>query len=177
MFVIIPLWIIGPILVRSRNDQLKPNLNEAQVVENVPAWILARAKFLIQNIIGIFHLKMSQPIPVDILSDDDECGYLNTSDPSATGKEAVCIDLSTPVESYSKKKPRISEPNDLNPSTTMVFIIDDDPTPLKHSFGSASTASMVAETPPISSHCSKLKEASITKCSRGSFGMFCFFFF
>ncbi|KAI5672778.1 hypothetical protein M9H77_13142 [Catharanthus roseus] len=112
---------------------------------------------------------MSQPIPVDILSDDDECGYLNTSDPSATGKEAVCIDLSTPVESYSKKKPRISEPNDLNPSTTMVFIIDDDPTPLKHSFGSASTASMVAETPPISSHCSKLKEASITKCSRGSF--------
>lgn len=117
---------------------------------------------------------MSQPISVDILSDDDDGDSQNDSNlPATVVKEPVYIDLSTPVPSNSKKKPRLLDSNNLNPSNAAVLIVDDDPTPQKHSLGSTSTVSMVEESPPLSSHYSKFGDALITDCSKRSSGMLC----
>ncbi|GER47559.1 crossover junction endonuclease EME1B [Striga asiatica] len=97
---------------------------------------------------------MSQPIPVDILSDSDSEGdrrqsFINDA-----------IDLTTPPPyPQSKKKQRIETFS--NPSNSNVLIIDDDPTPCKKnpstSGPASSTPSFVAETP--------FSDASIVKCS------------
>ncbi|KAL6554807.1 hypothetical protein OROGR_006065 [Orobanche gracilis] len=91
---------------------------------------------------------MSQPIPVDIVSDSDSgSGRRNNFRNDA-------IDLTTPpLFPHSKKKQRIDAIS--NPSNSTVFIIDDDPTPCKKT--SNSTPSFVAETP--------FSDASIVKCS------------
>ncbi|GFP93315.1 crossover junction endonuclease eme1b [Phtheirospermum japonicum] len=93
---------------------------------------------------------MSQPIPVDILSDSDsDPGGYRRRDPRNDA-----IDLTTPpLFLQSKKKQRIESIS--NPSDPTVFIIDDDPTPCKKTV--ASTPSFVAETP--------FSDASIVKCS------------
>lgn len=90
---------------------------------------------------------MSQPIPVDILSDSDsdpgDIRPYNTIDNA--------IDLTTPSPLLqSKKKPRTEGFS--NPSNSTVFIIDDDPTPSKEKTSllgriSPTTPSFVAETP------------------------------
>ncbi|KAK4430645.1 Crossover junction endonuclease EME1B [Sesamum alatum] len=102
---------------------------------------------------------MSQPIPVDILSDSDsDSGGNRTRD---LRNEA--IDLITPPPSLQSKKKQRTEAFP-NPSNSTVFIIDDDPTPCKKSTSSlgpksSTTPSVVAETP--------FSDASIVKCSRG----------
>ncbi|KAM3290196.1 crossover junction endonuclease EME1B isoform X2 [Capsicum chacoense] len=94
---------------------------------------------------------MSQPISVDILSDDDDDDY------TVRGNDIV--DLSTPVTIPSKKKQRTERSSNWKPT---VFVIDDDddPTPLKPS---KFTPSFVADT-PISSDFSK-HDFSFVKCS------------
>ncbi|XP_055832922.1 crossover junction endonuclease EME1B-like [Solanum dulcamara] len=101
---------------------------------------------------------MSQPISVDILSDDeDDCGNggygysVNRND---------TIDLSTPLTIPSKKKQRTERSTNWNP--TVLVIEDDDPTPFR---SSKSTPSFVAETPM--SDFSK-PEVSFVRCSLGS---------
>nr|GLL38720.1 crossover junction endonuclease EME1B-like [Ipomoea trifida] len=101
---------------------------------------------------------MSQPVPVDILSDsdDDRCG-------SGGGRyRRDAIDLSTPLPVTLKKR---RTELDSNPT---VFVIDDDQTPGKPSLGltaSASTPSFVPETP----FSDLLKpDCSIVKCSNFS---------
>ncbi|KAK6118426.1 hypothetical protein DH2020_047843 [Rehmannia glutinosa] len=102
---------------------------------------------------------MSQPIPVDILSDSD-------SDSGGDRRKNLRndpIDLTTPSPlPQSKKKQRIEAFS--NPSDSTVFIIDDDPTPCKKNPSSSgptssTTPAFVAETP--------FSDASIVKCSRG----------
>ncbi|KAL1567961.1 crossover junction endonuclease EME1B-like isoform X6 [Salvia divinorum] len=93
---------------------------------------------------------MRQPIPVDILSDSD-----SDSKPGRNCRSPrdEAIDLITPPPfPQSKKKQRTDKFS--NPSNSTVFIIDDDPTPLK-----SNTPSFVADTP--------FSDASIVKCSRG----------
>ncbi|CAA2988804.1 crossover junction endonuclease EME1B-like isoform X1 [Olea europaea subsp. europaea] len=99
---------------------------------------------------------MSQPIPVDVLSDSDSDDYRLPS------LRNDAIDLTTPPLSvpHSKKKQKTE-----NLSNSTVFIIDDDPTPFKpppNSFAGptfSSTPSSVTETP--------FSGASIVKCSKG----------
>ncbi|KAL6523732.1 hypothetical protein OROGR_017335 [Orobanche gracilis] len=93
---------------------------------------------------------MSQPIPVDILSDSDSGSGVDRR----KNLRNDAIDLTTPPPfPQSKKKQRIDAIS--NPSNSTVFIIDDDPTPCKKT--STSTPSFVAETP--------FSDASIVKCS------------
>ncbi|KAK4356123.1 hypothetical protein RND71_025094 [Anisodus tanguticus] len=89
---------------------------------------------------------MSQPIAVDILSDDDD---------SYSGNRNDTVDLSTPLTIPLKKKQRTTERGSTNWSNPTVLIIedDDDPTPFRPS---NSTPSFVAETPMF------------VKCSLGS---------
>ncbi|XP_071914209.1 uncharacterized protein [Coffea arabica] len=126
---------------------------------------------------------MSQPEPVNILSDDDDeddvvakTGYAkyNRTAPRSEN-DVVCIDLSTPSPYFpTKKKQRLSDhsanskPSSSN-STAPLFILDDDVTPQKHPPGTTPTQPVVTETPPNFSHIfsSKLEEASIRKCSYG----------
>ncbi|KAL3613483.1 hypothetical protein CASFOL_042746 [Castilleja foliolosa] len=108
---------------------------------------------------------MSQPIPVDILSDSDsdpEPGVYRRRNPISNA-----IDLTTPpLFLQSKKKPRVESFS--NPSDSTVFIIDDDPTPIKRT--PASTPSFVADT-PLSDD--TIVQCSTRKCSISgeSFGM------
>ncbi|KAG8373283.1 hypothetical protein BUALT_Bualt11G0007800 [Buddleja alternifolia] len=100
---------------------------------------------------------MSQPIPVDILSDSDS----DADEIKPSNFRSDAIDLTTPPPLPQSKKKQRTEAF-LNPSDSTVFIIDDDPTPRKRnpsSIGtnSSSTPSFVAETP----------FSSIAKCSRG----------
>ncbi|KAM7514284.1 hypothetical protein LguiA_003867 [Lonicera macranthoides] len=89
---------------------------------------------------------MAQPIAVDILSDDDD--------------EHPYNDVSTPLQPQSKRPKSYFNPN---PNPTTVFLIDDDPTPLKPPPGpTTSTPSFVAETPM--SDFSK-SSVSFVKCS------------
>ncbi|XP_027079162.1 uncharacterized protein [Coffea arabica] len=130
---------------------------------------------------------MSQPEPVNILSDDDDeddvvaktgnAKYNRTAPRSEN--DVVCIDLSTPSPYFpTKKKQRLSDrwanskPSSSN-STAPLFILDDDVTPQKHPPGTTPTQPVVTETPPNFSHffSSKLEEASIRKCSYDSFGL------
>ncbi|KAL6558926.1 hypothetical protein OROMI_019276 [Orobanche minor] len=93
---------------------------------------------------------MSQPIPVDILSDSDS----GSGGDRRNNFRNDAIDLTTPPPfPQSKKKQRIDAIS--NPSNLTVFILDDDPTPCKKT--STSTPSFVAETP--------FSGASIVKCS------------
>ncbi|KAL6502644.1 hypothetical protein OROHE_024297 [Orobanche hederae] len=93
---------------------------------------------------------MSQPIPVDILSDSDS----GSGDDRRNNLRNDAIDLTTPPPfPQSKKKQRIDSIS--NPSNSTVFIIDDGPTPCKKT--STSTPSFIAETP--------FSGASIVKCS------------
>ncbi|KAH6796714.1 hypothetical protein C2S52_021268 [Perilla frutescens var. hirtella] len=106
---------------------------------------------------------MSQPIPVDILSDSD-------SEPGGVRRSLrdEAIDLTTPPPfPQSKKKQKTDKfPN---PSNSTVFIIDDDPTPFKEkpplpsARASSPAPSFAAETP--------FSDASIVKC----FGRRCSF--
>lgn len=88
---------------------------------------------------------MSQPNPVNILSDDDS----ETLDISGA-------DESTPITFNSKRQRTLFD----SKSTATVFLIDDDPTPRK---SSGSTPSIVPETPmsllhssvPVVVRCSK----------------------
>lgn len=70
---------------------------------------------------------MSQPSPVNILSDDDESEHLNDV-------------VSTPFAIHSKRR---RTEFDSNPTT--VFVIDDDPTPPRKPSGSTSVPSFSAE--------------------------------
>ncbi|CAK9136925.1 unnamed protein product [Ilex paraguariensis] len=89
---------------------------------------------------------MSQPIAVDIISDDDD---QDTSNDVA----------STPLPKQFKK-PRTN--SNSHPQSPPIFVIDDDPTPRKHSVGTTSTPSFVAETPTSESPKS---EVSVVKCN------------
>ncbi|PIN07256.1 hypothetical protein CDL12_20176 [Handroanthus impetiginosus] len=102
---------------------------------------------------------MSQPIPVDILSDSDS----GAVDDRRWSLSNEAIDLVTPPPFPQSKKKQRTEAFS-NPSNSTVFIIDDDPTPCKQnpiSLGptSSSTPSFVTETP--------FSDASIVKCSKG----------
>ncbi|KAF3615572.1 Crossover junction endonuclease EME1 [Capsicum annuum] len=106
---------------------------------------------------------MSQPISVDILSDDDGDDY------TVRGNDIV--DLSTPVTIPSKKKQRTERSSNWKPT---VFVIDDDddPTPLKPSKFTPSfvagldlTPSKVAETP--ASELSKFS-VPIVRCTKAN---------
>ncbi|KAL0391516.1 UNVERIFIED_CONTAM: Crossover junction endonuclease EME1B [Sesamum latifolium] len=102
---------------------------------------------------------MSQPIPVDILSDSDTDSGGNRRWDLRT----EAIDLITPPPSLQSKKKQRTEVFS-NPSNSTIFIIDDDPTPCKKSTSSlgptsSSTPSVDPETP--------FSDASIVKCSRG----------
>ncbi|KAL0395558.1 UNVERIFIED_CONTAM: Crossover junction endonuclease EME1B [Sesamum calycinum] len=99
---------------------------------------------------------MSQPIPVDILSDSDTDSGGNRRWDLRT----EAIDLITPPPSLQSKKKQRTEAFS-NPSNSTVFIIDDDPTPCKKSTSSlgptsSPTPSVVPETP--------FSDASIVKC-------------
>ncbi|KAG6386731.1 hypothetical protein SASPL_151904 [Salvia splendens] len=91
---------------------------------------------------------MQRPIPVDILSDTD-------SEPGRNRRSLrdEAIDLTTPPPFPQSKKKQKTDTFS-NPSNSTVFIIDDDPTPLK-----SNTPSFVADTP--------FSDASFVKCSRG----------
>ncbi|XP_042041523.1 crossover junction endonuclease EME1B-like isoform X4 [Salvia splendens] len=93
---------------------------------------------------------MQQPIPVDILSDSD-----SDSEPGRNRRSLrdEAIDLTTPPPFPQSKKKQKTDTFS-NPSNSTVFIIDDDPTPLK-----SNTPLFVADTP--------FSDASILKCSRG----------
>ncbi|KAL7131450.1 hypothetical protein ABFS83_12G003900 [Erythranthe nasuta] len=102
---------------------------------------------------------MSQPIPVDILSDSDT----ESGDIRRGNFNNDTIDLTTPPPfPQLKKKPRLDYFS--NPSNSPVFIIDDDPTPSKNNPSpagptSSSTPLFVADTP--------FSDAALVKCSRG----------
>lgn len=107
--------------------------------------------------------EMSQPIPVDILSDSDSDSDSDSADNRRLNFNDDTVDLITPPPAPQPKKKRRIETFS-NPSRSNVLIIDDDdPTPCKQkpsSMGptSSSTPSFVAETP--------FSDASIVKCSR-----------
>ncbi|KAL3527908.1 hypothetical protein ACH5RR_012564 [Cinchona calisaya] len=115
---------------------------------------------------------MSQPDPVNILSDDDDDGeegkFHKTKDYPApqSQTEAVCIDLSTPSPNFpKKKKQRLSDPSISNPSssnsTAPVFILDDE----------ISVVAAAETTPRISSRFSQSEDVSIVNYScASSFG-------
>ncbi|XP_047967752.1 crossover junction endonuclease EME1B isoform X1 [Salvia hispanica] len=93
---------------------------------------------------------MQRPIPVDILSDSD-----SDSEPGRNRRSLrdEAIDLTTPPPFPQSKKKQKTDTFS-NPSNSTVFIIDDDPTPIK-----SNTHSFVADTP--------FSDASFVKCSRG----------
>ncbi|MCE0481697.1 hypothetical protein HAX54_039637 [Datura stramonium] len=101
---------------------------------------------------------MSQPISVDILSDDEDDDGNGGNGYSVNRNDT--IDLSTPLTIPSRKKQRTEMSTNWNP--TVLVIEDDDPTPFRPS---KSTPSFVAETPM--SDFSK-PEVSFVKCSLGS---------
>ncbi|KAK4485991.1 hypothetical protein RD792_008646 [Penstemon davidsonii] len=100
---------------------------------------------------------MSQQIPVDILSDSDS----DSKGKSRPFLQNDAVDLTTPPPiPHLKKKLRTEVFS--NPSNSTVFIIDDDPTPIKkhtssEAPASSSTPSFVAETP--------FSDASVARCS------------
>ncbi|CAN4114209.1 unnamed protein product [Withania somnifera] len=100
---------------------------------------------------------MSQPIPVDILSDDEDDGGINRGYGYSVN-QADTVDLSTPVSIPSKKKQRTENSSNWNP-TVLVIDDDDDPTPFKPS---NCIPSFISET--TISDFSK-PEASFVKCS------------
>lgn len=101
---------------------------------------------------------MSQPISVDILSDDEDDG--GNGGYGYSVKQNDTIDLSTPLTIPFKKKQRTEKSNNWNP--TVLLIEDDDETPFRPS---KSTPSFVADTPM--SDLSK-PEVSFVRCSLGS---------
>ncbi|XP_049348140.1 crossover junction endonuclease EME1B [Solanum verrucosum] len=101
---------------------------------------------------------MSQPISVDILSDDEDDG--GNGGYGYSVKQNDTIDLSTPLTIPFKKKQRTEKSNNWNP--TVLVIEDDDETPFRPS---KSTPSFVADTPM--SDLSK-PEVSFVRCSLGS---------
>lgn len=98
---------------------------------------------------------MSQPISVDILSDDEDDGGNGGYGYSVNWNDT--IDLSTPLTIPSKKKQRTEKSTNWNP--TVLVIEDDDPTPVRPS---KSTPSFVADTPM--SDLTK-PEVSFVRCS------------
>lgn len=101
---------------------------------------------------------MSQPISVDILSDDEDDG--GNGGYGYSVKQNDTIDLSTPLTIPFKKKQRTEKSTNWNP--TVLVIEDDDETPFRPS---KSTPSFVADTPM--SDLSK-PEFSFVRCSLGS---------
>ncbi|XP_016504456.1 uncharacterized protein LOC107822427 isoform X2 [Nicotiana tabacum] len=102
---------------------------------------------------------MSQPIAVDILSDDDDA--VNSADYFSVNQNDT-VDLSTPLAIPSKKKQKIEESSTKLKPPVLIIDDDDDPTPFKPS---KSTPLFVADTPL--SDFSK-PEVSFVKCSFGS---------
>lgn len=103
---------------------------------------------------------MSQPIAVDILSDDDD-DAVNSADYFSVNQNDT-VDLSTPLAIPSKKKQKIEESNTKLKPPVLIIDDDDDPTPFKPS---KSTPLFVADTPL--SDFSK-PDVSFVKCSFGS---------
>ncbi|XP_070011679.1 crossover junction endonuclease EME1B-like isoform X3 [Nicotiana sylvestris] len=104
---------------------------------------------------------MSQPIAVDILSDDDDDDAVNSADYFSVNQNDT-VDLSTPLAIPSKKKQKIEESNTKLKPPVLIIDDDDDPTRFEPS---KSTPSFVADTPL--SDFSK-PDVSFVKCSFGS---------